>query len=160
PDIRATPQHEHVEVGHEYQRHDHSGEPIVVAGQRCRRVRVAVPRRADDVAARQRAAGVLGVVALEPGARQPGLDAPPLGTVAGRTGPLVGRGPGKRVVPPFAGDQVRAHQDPTVHDDPAPYTRTQDDAEHDVRARGGAVGGLGERDAVRVVHEPYGTVEP
>ena len=63
-------------------------------------------------------------------------------------------------MPPFAGDQIGARQDMTVHDDPTPDSRAQDDAEHDVGARGRAVGRLRDGEAVRVVHEPHGTVEP
>src|SRR2546429_5237403 len=46
---------------------------------------------------------------LEPGAGEPGFDAAALAAVAGRTGPLVGPWPGKRIVPPFAGDRSEEH---------------------------------------------------
>src|SRR5437773_10231624 len=62
-------------------------------------------------------------------------------------------------MPPFAGDEVRARQAAAIHDDPASDSRAEDDAEHDVRARGRAVGGLGEREAVSVVHEPPRAVQ-
>src|SRR5205823_12737469 len=101
----------------------------------------------------------LDVVALVPGAGEPGLDAAALGTVTRWTGPLVGRGPGKRIVPPFAGDQVRAQQHLTVDHDPPADSRAEDDAEHDVRARGRAVGRFGDRETVRIVHESHGAVE-
>src|SRR5688572_15120985 len=103
---------------------------------------------------------MLGVVALERGAGEPGFDTAALATVAGRTGPLVGPEPGKRIVPPFAGDEVRAQQDLASGDDPTSDSRAEDDAEYDARAHSRAVGGLGEREAVRVVHEAHRAVEP
>src|SRR5438445_6910442 len=98
---------------------------------------------------------MLGVVALERGAGQPGFDAAALAAITGRTGPLLGTGPGERIVPPLTGDEVRAQQAPAVHDDPTSDSGAEDDAEHDVRPRGGAVGGLGEREAVRVRSEEH-----
>src|SRR5438094_9510186 len=93
-------------------------------------------------------------------AREPGFDAAALAAVTGRTGPLVGPEPGKWIMPPFAGDEVRARQAPAIHDDPASDSRAEDDAEHDVRARGRAGGGLGEPGAVRDDPEPHPAVPP
>ena len=47
----------------------------------------------------------------------------------------------------------------TVDDDPTPDARAEDDAEYDVRADARTVGGLGDGEAVRVVHEPDRAVE-
>src|SRR5439155_10421120 len=103
-------------------------------GQRRRRARIAACRSTYDLTARQHETGMLGVVALERGAREPGLDAATLAAITGRTGPLVGSEPGKGIVPPFPRDEVRAQQAPAVHDDPTSHARAEDDAEHDVRA--------------------------
>ena len=79
---------------------------------------------------------------------QPLLPAP-----AGGAGLLVLAGPRERVVPPLAGDRVRAGEDPAVHDDSAARAGPDDDAE-DARGSGGrAVARLGEGEAVRVVGE-------
>src|SRR2546422_168737 len=82
---------------------------------------------AHDLAARQCETGMLGVVALERGAREPGFDAAALSTVAGRTRPFVGPEPGKRIVSPLARDAVRAQQNPAVHDDPTSDSCAEDD---------------------------------
>src|SRR5438046_9840464 len=103
---------------------------------------------------------MLGVVALERGAGEPGFDAAALSTIAGRTGPLLGPEPRKRIMPPFAGDEVSAHQGAAVNDDPTSDSGAEDDAEHDVRARGRAGGGFGAREGVRVIHEPHRAATP
>src|SRR6266849_6297501 len=83
------------------------------------------------------------VVVLEPRAGEPRFDAAVLPTVARRTGLLVGGGPGKRIVPPFARNEVRARETPAVHHDPSAHSRTEDHAEHHRRSRGRTVGRLG-----------------
>src|SRR5438876_2583798 len=155
-DVRhAAAQYHDVGVEHVDQRREGAAETIVVSGQGRCRTRVAARRGAYDLAAGQRATRMLGVIALERGAGEPGFDAAVLSAVTGRTGPFVGPEPGKRIVPPFPGDEVRAQKDAAVHDDPTADPGAEDDAEHDVRAGGRTVGGLGEGETVRVVHEPH-----
>src|SRR5947208_16919810 len=103
---------------------------------------------------------MLGVVALERGAGEPCFDAAALSAITGRTGPLVGPEPGKRIVAPFTGDGVRARQAAAVHHDPTADSGSEGDAEHDVRAGGRAVGRLAERATVRVVQWPHRAVGP
>src|SRR5205814_5657380 len=69
--------------------------------------------------------------------------------------PLVVVRPWHRVVAPLAGDAVRPVQHPSVHDDARADAGAQDRAEDDVGAAPGAVRGLREREAVRVVRDAY-----
>src|SRR5690349_5426688 len=91
------------------------------------------------------------VVALEPRTRQERLDASVPPAIASRAWTLVVTRPRHRVVTPFAGDAVATVEHPPVDDDAAPHTRPEDHAEHDPRARAGAVLRFGHREAVRIV---------
>src|SRR5256886_13386295 len=111
----AAAQHHAVRIEDVDQRREGATGAILVSSQRRCRARVAARRGPYDLAARQRETGMLGVVALERGAGQPGFDAAALAAITGRTGPLLGTGPGERIVPPLTGDEVRAQQAPAVH---------------------------------------------
>src|SRR5207249_2212984 len=87
-----------------------AAQPIVVSGQGRSGAGIAARRSAHDLLAGQRDTRVPRVVALEPRAGEPRLDTTALAAVARRTGLLVGREPRKRIVPPFAGNEVRAWQ--------------------------------------------------
>ena len=107
-----------------------------------------------------RRAAVAAVVGGDRGAADPGLDAARGAAVAAQAGALVVAGPGQGVVAPFAGEAVGPLQHPAVHRDAAAAAGAQDHAEHHRRARAGAVGRLGERQAVGVVGERDRLPEP
>jgi hypothetical protein len=81
-------------------------QPVDVAFQDHARGHVAAGCGPRDLLRRQRVAGEGGVLALQRGAAQIGLDAPVQPTVAGWSRTLVVRGLGQRVVAPLAGDGV------------------------------------------------------
>src|SRR2546430_10412701 len=56
---------------------------------------------------------------------------PPRSTLFPYTTLFRSRDPRQRIVPPFAGNEVRARQAPAVHDDPAADPCAEDDAEQD-----------------------------
>ncbi len=94
------------------------------------------------------------VIGRHAGAGQPGLDAAGAPAVARRQGQVVGRGQGQRVVAPFAGDGVGAHQQRAIDHDAAAHPGAEDGREHRARTGARPIGGLGHGQAVGVVGEP------
>src|SRR5262249_55877778 len=122
---------------------------------RGRRVRIDVAARCDLRDGEARAAALL-VLALDRGPARERLEAPPLAAVA--DGATVGP---HGVVPPLAGDPVRAVPRLSAHDEAAAHAGAEDDAEDDpvpIFARRPEPC-LREREAVRVVVETEGTPE-
>ena len=100
-------------------------------------------------------AAVRDVVAGERGTGQKRLDAPGPPAITRGTRTLIVFGRRQRIVAPLAGDGVRADDDAAVHHEPAAGAGADDHAEHHRRSRGGAVGGFGQRETVRVVRQPH-----
>ena len=98
--------------------------------------------------------GVTLVIRLKARAGEKGLDAAAAPAVAGGAWTLVVRGPRQRVVAPLPRNPIGPGQDLAANDDACACAGADDDAKHDVGARGRAVGRLGDREAVRVVRDP------
>jgi hypothetical protein len=58
-------------------------------------------------------------------------------------------------VAPLAGDEVGTYETPAADHDARAYARAEDDTEHNVGPGARAVRGLRQREAIRIVHEPY-----
>jgi hypothetical protein len=102
-----------------------------------------------------------GGVALEAGAREPGLHAPRLAAVAGlRVVALLVGHPGERVVAPLPGHLVGTVENPPSHRDPAAHTGAEYDAEDDLRPLSRPVDRLAQGEAVGVVGHPDRASEP
>src|SRR5205823_1964957 len=112
------------------------------------------------LARRARLARARAMIPLHAGTGDPRLDAAASPAVAGRTRQLARVGPRQRIVTPLAADQVIAHVDAPVDRDSPADARAEDHAEHAVESSARSVGRLGEREAVRVVHQPHGPTEP
>jgi len=112
-----------------------------------------------DLGAGERLAGDAAVVVAEPGAGDPGFEAAVLSAVAGWAGGLGGGGPGQGVVAPLSRDAVWADADVPVDGDASAAAGAQDDGEDQFSPCGGAVGGLGDGEAVGVVGAPDGSAE-
>src|SRR5206468_306063 len=96
----------------------------------------------------------------EPGTREKDLDTSALAAVAPWSGKLLGGRPGQGIMSPLSGDEVRALDAAAIHDDSSTHSSAKDDAEHDAGARGRAIAGLGEREAVGVIGKPHRPAEP
>ena len=112
-DVReAATQHDHVRIDDVDDRGERARQPIDVARERESRVRVG-----SRGAARQRLgvgppAGPARRVLGPPRTRQKRLDAAAAPAVAGRARPLIVERRGQRIVAPFAGDVMRAFENP------------------------------------------------
>jgi hypothetical protein len=72
---------------------------------------------------------------------------------------LVVARPRQWVVAPFSGDGMCAGEQATVDDDASAHPGADDDPEDHLAARAGAVGGLGQDEAVGVVGHAHFAVE-
>ena len=69
------------------------------------------------------------------------------------------RGAGSGLCPHSPAMALAPIDDPAIDDEPAAGAGADDDAEHDRRSGGGAVGRFGQREAVRIVRQPHRPIE-
>ena len=104
-----------------------------------------------DSRGRKVGAHATAMVRGETGARQVKLDAALATAVAAVLVQLARH----RVVPPLAGDPVGAGQYPAIDDNAAADAGAEDHAEHGLHPRAGAIGRLGQGEAVGVVGKSH-----
>ena len=154
----AAPQHEHVGIDDVRHHRQRPAKPLRICLQRVGRMPIASIRRRDDFRPGQMPAAASRVIALEAGAGDHRFQTPRAPAPALERSDI-GRQPRQGHMPPFPAKPVRALDQRASDGKPATHARSDDHAEHDMRALRRAVDRLRQHHAIGIVGDPHRPAE-